>query len=119
MEGYAAASPSAYLSRRDGFPYETYENEPTLAHGLAGGFGRVPFAIGMMLIDEIVLVSEDEMKRGITALIDSDQVLLEASGVAGIAAILAGKVKGTRKCVAVLTGGNIDSETLREVLNIR
>ena len=34
-----AASPSAYLSKRDGYPYETYENEPTLAHGLAGGFG--------------------------------------------------------------------------------
>ena len=62
-----AASPSAYLSKRDGTPYETYENEPTLAHGLAGGFGRVPFMVGMMLIDEIVLVSEEEMKRGIAA----------------------------------------------------
>jgi threonine dehydratase len=48
-----AASPSAYLSKRDGYPYETYDNEPTLAHGLAGGFGRVPFMVGMLLIDEI------------------------------------------------------------------
>ncbi len=110
------ASPSAYLSRRDGFPYETYDNAPTLAQGLAGGFGRVPFAIGMMLIDEIVLVSEDEMKHGIAALIDSDQILLEASGVAGIAAILSGKVKNPGKCVAVLSGGNIDTDTLRAVL---
>ncbi len=110
------ASPSAYLSKRDGYPYETYENEPTLAHGLAGGFGKVPFMVGMLLIDEIVLVSEEEMKRGITALIDSDQVLLEASGVAGVAAVLAGKIERPGKCVCVLTGGNIDSETLREVL---
>ena len=113
-----AASPSAYLSKRDGYPYETYENEPTLAHGLAGGFGRVPFMVGMMLIDEIVLVSEDEMKRGIAALIDSDQVLLEASGAAGIAAVLAGRISGARKCVCVLTGGNIGSETLRDVLGV-
>ena len=111
-----AASPSAYLSKRDGYPYETYENEPTLAHGLAGGFGRVPFMVGMMLIDQIVLVSEDEMKRGIAALIDSDQTLLEASGVAGIAAVLAGKIANTRKCACVLTGGNIDSGTLKLVL---
>jgi threonine dehydratase len=111
------ASPSAYLSKRDGYPYETYENEPTLAHGLAGGFGRVPFMVGMMLIDEIVLVSEDEMKRGIAALIDSDQVLTEASGVAGIAAVLAGKIKAAQKCVCVLTGGNIDTATLRTILN--
>ncbi len=111
------ASPSAYLSKRDGYPYETYANEPTLAHGLAGGFGRVPFMVGMMLIDEIVLVSEEEMKRGIAALIDSDQILLEASGVAGIAALLAGKISEARKCVCVLTGGNIDSVTLRTILN--
>jgi threonine dehydratase len=112
------ASPSAYLSKRDGYPYETYENEPTLAHGLAGGFGRVPFLVGMMLIDEIVLVSEAEMKRGIVALIDSDQILLEASGAAGIAALLAEKITGSRKCVCVLTGGNIDSDTLRDVLGV-
>lgn len=114
-----AASPSAFLSKRDGYPYETYENEPTLAHGLAGGFGRVPFMVGMMLIDEIVLVGEDEMKRGIAAVIDSDQVLVEASGVAGLAAVLAGKIKDAHKCVCVLTGGNIDSETLRGVLAVR
>jgi threonine dehydratase len=112
-----AASPSAYLSKRDGYPYETYENEPTLAHGLAGGFGRVPFMVGMMLIDEIVLVSEDELMHGIAALIDSDQILLEASGVAGIAAMLAGKITNVRKCVCVLTGGNIDTPTLKTVLN--
>lgn len=112
-----AASPSAYLSKRDGYPYETYENEPTLAHGLAGGFGRVPFMVGMMLIDEVVLVSEEEMKRSIAALIDSDQILAEASGVAGIAAVLAGKITDARKCVCVLTGGNIDTPTLKTVLN--
>jgi threonine dehydratase len=112
------ASPSAFLSKRDGYPYETYENAPTLAHGLAGGFGRVPFMVGMMLIDEIVLVSEDELKHGIAALIDSDQVLVEASGVAGVAALLAGKVPNPGKCVCVLTGGNIDSETLRGVLGV-
>ncbi|HTP10367.1 MAG TPA: threonine/serine dehydratase [Anaerolineae bacterium] len=112
-----AASPSAYLSKRDGYPYETYAHEPTLAHGLAGGFGRMPFMVGMMLIDEIVLVGEEEMKRGMAALIDSDQVLTEASGAAGIAAVLAGKIADARKCVCVLTGGNIDTATLRTILS--
>jgi threonine dehydratase len=112
-----AASPSAFLSKRDGTPYETYANKPTLAHGLAGGFGRVPFMVGMMLIDEIVLVSEEEMMRGIAAVIDSDQLLIEASGIAGLAALLAGKIAGAQKCVCVLTGGNIDAPTLKAVLN--
>jgi threonine dehydratase len=114
----AAASPSAYLSKRDGQPYDPYDHAPTLAQGLAGGFGRVPFAVGMMLIDEIVLVSEDDLKRGMAALIDSDQMLAEASGIAGLAALLAGKVSNSGKTVVVITGGNIDTDTLRGVLGV-
>ena len=114
------ASPSAYLSKRDGYPYETYANAPTLAHGLAGGFGRVPFMVGMLLIDDIVLVSEDELKQAIAALIDTDQLLAEASGAAGVAALLAGKVVNAGACAGacavIITGGNIDAATLKQVL---
>jgi len=63
-----------------------------------------------------VLVSEEEMMRGIAAVIDSDQLLIEASGIAGLAALLAGKIIDVRKCVCVLTGGNIDTSTLKAVL---
>lgn len=111
-----AASPSAYLSKRDGYPYETYANEPTLAHGLAGGFGRVPFMVGMMLIDDIVLVSEDDLKHAMAALIDTDQLLAEASGAAGVAALLAGKVANAGDCAVIITGGNVDAATLKQVL---
>lgn len=113
----AAASPSALLSLRRGAAIDPYDHEPTLAHGLAGGFGRVPFAIARRLVDDIVLVTEDEMMQAIVALIDAEQVLAEASGVAGLAAVLAGKVSSTGKIVVVVSGGNIDSETLREILN--
>ncbi len=112
-----AASPSAYLSKRAGQPYDPFEHEPTLAQGLAGGFGRVPFMVGMLLIDEIVLVTEDELKHAIAAMIDADQILLEASGAAGVAAVLSGKVKAAKKCAVVLSGGNIDAGTLKEILN--
>jgi threonine dehydratase len=114
----AAASPSALLSFRKGEAIVRYEHEPTLAHGLAGGYGRIPFAVARELIDEIVLVTEEEMKKGIAALIDSDQVLAEASGIAAVAAVLYGKVRGLRgRVVAVVSGGNIDTGTLRTVLD--
>ena len=111
------ASPSALLSKRDGQAYDPYDHESTLAQGLAGGFGRVPFAVAMPLIDEIVLVSEDELVRAVAALIDSDQILVEASGAAAAAAVLAGKIRSRGKCVAVLSGGNIDARTLGMILN--
>jgi threonine dehydratase len=112
-----AASPSALLSKQQGQPIDPFEHEPTLAQGLAGGFGRVPFMVGMLLIDEIVLVTEDEMKHAIAAMIDAEQILLEASGAVGIAAVLSGKIKNAKKCVVVLSGGNIDSGTLKQVLD--
>jgi threonine dehydratase len=113
----AAASPSALLSFQQGHALETFDHEPTLAHGLAGGFGKIPFELGRGIIDEIVLADEDEMKRAIVALIDSDQILAEASGAASVAAILSGKIDARGRIVAVISGGNIESQTLATILN--
>ena len=111
-----AASPSALLSFQRGYAIDPYDHEPTLAHGLAGGFGRVPFEVARHVVAEIVLVSEDELKQAIVALIDSDQILAEASGVVGVAAALHRKTELRGRVVVVISGGNIDSGTLRSIL---
>jgi threonine dehydratase len=111
------ASPAAYLSLRDGRPYEEYDAAPTIADGLAGGFGRLPFEIASHLIDEIVLVSEEEIRVAIFTLLDLAQLVVEGSGAVGIAALLTGKVNlAGRKVVAVLTGANIDTSLLFEIM---
>ncbi len=113
-----AASPSARLSFQRGEALDPYDHEPTLAHGLAGGYGKIPFQVARGLIDEIALVSEAELKRAIIALIDSEQILAEASGIAGLAAVLNRKVADlTGKVVVVISGGNMDSETLKSILS--
>jgi threonine dehydratase len=96
----AAASPSALLSFQQGKALDPFDHEPTLAHGLAGGYGPIPFAIARALIDEIVLVSEVDMKRA----------------MAGVAAVLEGKSAFRGRVVIVVSGGNVDAATLREVL---
>jgi threonine dehydratase len=111
-----AASPSALLSFERGEALDPYDHAPSIAHGLAGGYGRIPFAVARGLIDEIVLVSEDGLRRGMAALIDTDQLLAEPSGIAAVAAVLEGKVRAAGRVVAVVSGGNVDSGTLREVL---
>ncbi|MEE8163589.1 MAG: threonine/serine dehydratase [Anaerolineae bacterium] len=111
------ASPAAYLSLRNGRPYEEYDAAPTVADGLAGGFGRLPFEIAGDLIDEIVLVSEEEMRAAVFTLLELAQWVVEGSGAVGIAALLAGKVNlAGRKVVAVLTGANIDASLLFEIM---
>jgi threonine dehydratase len=111
------ASPAAYLSLREGRPYEEYDAAPTIADGLAGGFGRLPFEIAGHLIDEIVLVSEEETRVAVLALLELAQLVVEGAGAVGIAALLAGRVNLTgTKVVAVLTGANIDASLLFEIM---
>lgn len=112
-----SASPSALLSLQRGYAVDPYEPQPTLADPLAGGFGATPFRLAKDLIDEVVLVTEEELKMGVTALIDSDQVLSEPAGAAGVAAVRSGKIGLTGRLVVVISGGNIDSATLKTVLN--
>lgn len=112
------ASPAAYLSLKEGHCYEKYEAGPTICEGLAGGFGIVPFQIARDLIDEVVIVSEEEIYGAIYTLLDLTQLVVEGSGAVGVAALLFDKVnlKG-RKVVAVISGGNIDADLLFKILD--
>lgn len=111
------ASPAAYLSLRDGRPYETYPAVPTICDGLAGGFGRVPFQLAADLIDEVVIVAEDAVRHAVRWLLVQKQLVVEGAGAIAIAPLLTSQlhVEG-QQVVAVLTGRNIDVEVLQEIL---
>jgi len=110
-------SPSAYLSLRDGRPYERYEAAPTIADGLAGGFGKLPFELIKGRVEGIVIVTEEEIRAAVLALLESAQLVVEGSGAVGVAALLFEKVvlKG-KKVAAILSGGNIDTDLLFQIM---
>jgi len=112
-----AASPALAESIRVGHALLTYPAGPTLADGLAGGIGEIAFD-HRDLVDEIVSVSEAEIEDAIVALVARDQVVAEASGAVGIAAVRAGKLKVTSSgpIVAIVTGANIDARVLARLL---
>jgi len=113
------ASPALSESIRQGRPLLEYPARPTLADGLAGGIGEIVFA-HRDLIDDIVLVSEAEIEDAIVALLADDQVVAEASGAVGVAALRSGKWRGDgRPVAAVVTGGNIDARVLGRLLAAR
>jgi len=111
------ASPSLRESLRQGRPLLTYPAGPTLADGLAGGIGEIVFA-HRHLIDEVVTVSEDETADAVAALVAEDQVVSEASGAVGVAALRSGRIapRGGRPVAVVITGGNIDARVLFPLL---
>ena len=70
------------------------------------------------LIDDVIEVSEAEIEDAIVALLGQDQVLAEASGAVGVAAVRSGRVRETdgRPVVVVVTGGNIDTAVLARLI---
>jgi len=111
------ASPAAFLSLRDGTPYDPYDHQPTIADGLAGGFGALPFRIARTLIDEVVLVDEPALRQAVFALLDQEQLVVEASGAIAIAPLLSGALNPAGlSVVCILSGGNLDSHLLRGIL---
>jgi threonine dehydratase len=89
----------------------TVVDEPTIADGLAGNVepGSCTFPLIQSTVDDIVTVSESEIKSAILATLKNEGMLLEGAGAVGIAVLMSGKLAAEGKTVAViLTGGNID-----------
>jgi threonine dehydratase len=115
-----SASPALAESLRLGRPLLTYPAGPTLADGLAGGIGEIAFD-HRDLVDDVLNVTEEEIEDAMVALLAADQVVAEASGAVGIAALRSGKVAGIDRgpAVAVITGGNVDARVLARLLAAR
>ena len=111
------ASPSAYLSLRDGRAYEAFPAGPTICDGLAGGFGRVPYELAGDLIDGVLVVPEADVRRSVAWLVSHEQLVVEGSGAIAIAPLLNGQLDAEgQRVIAVLTGRNIDATSLYEIL---
>ena len=84
---------------------------PTLADALGGGIGlenRYTFPIVRENVDEVLLVSEEEIAEAIRHAYWEEHLVVEGSGAVGLAAILSGKLKPTGKTVLIVSGNNID-----------
>jgi threonine dehydratase len=89
----------------------------TIADGLrAVEPGELTFEIVRRLVDEVVTVSEEEIRHAVRLLLERTKLLVEPSGAVGMAAILAGKLPAARRIAVVLSGGNIALATLAQLL---
>jgi threonine dehydratase len=90
----------------------------TMADGLAAPMaGELTFEVVRRYVDDIVLVSDEEIISAMRGLLASAKLLTEGGGAAATAAILTGKipVEGKR-VVSVISGGNVDLTLLKEIL---
>ena len=91
----------------------------SIADGLAAPMaGERNLAAIQRYVDDVVLVTDDEIAAAMSLLLTRCKLVAEGAGAAATAALLSGRIplKGTEHIVAVLSGGNVDVATLREVL---
>jgi threonine dehydratase len=116
----AQQAPSYYLSWRQGAVVET-EDCQTIADGLATR-RPVPASVQAIqgMVDEIVLVSEEELLQAVDALLMEEHVLAEPAGAAATAALLkfAGADGHGGVQIVVVTGANISRDTLRRAVQV-
>lgn len=110
------AAPSHYLSWKAGKAVTT-ETADTFADGIAT---RVPAELTLEIIlngvDEIVLVSDDEIREAIRLLWRTTHNLVEGAGAAATAATikLRERMKG-KNVVNIISGGNLDTATIHQI----
>lgn len=95
------------------------ERADTIADGLAlKRPGERPFQVIKEYVDDIVLVSEEEIKEAVVFLLERAKLLVEPSGAVTVAAILTGKISMVnQKTVTILSGGNLDLTKLTDFIH--
>ncbi|MGN0647612.1 MAG: threonine ammonia-lyase [Oscillospiraceae bacterium] len=113
-----AGAPSMYHSIRNG-KIERLDSVSTIADGIAVKQpGKNTYAIVKEYVDEIALVSDDEVSSAILALIEKQKMIAEGAGAAAVAAVMFDKFDlKNKRVVAVVSGGNIDVTSLSRVID--
>lgn len=114
----AAGAPSMYNSVKSG-KIECIPSVSTVADGIAVKKpGENTYSLVNEYVDDIALVSDDEVASAILALIEKQKMIAEGAGAAAVAAVMFNKfdLKGKR-VVAIVSGGNIDVTNLSRVID--
>ena len=93
------------------------------SHSIADGLlptapGQITFPIMQQHLEAVALVTEDELAEAVRFMLMRMKLLVEPSGAAPIAALMAGQIPNARgkKIGVVLSGGNVDPAKLAGML---
>jgi threonine dehydratase len=112
----AAGAPTLTAALEAGHPV-TLDRMATMADGIAVGCcSDLTLSLVDRYVDRLVTVDEEQISQAMLLLVERAKAVVEPSGAASLAAVLAGKVPGSGPVVAVLSGGNIDPLLLTKLI---
>jgi len=102
-----------------GHPIEV-EEVPSLADSLGGGIGlqnKLSFPLCRDHLDDVILVTEEEIRDAMQVLFYEDRIVAEGASVVGLAAVLSSKlVKVNGPIGTIITGRNLDMSTFHAIM---
>lgn len=108
----------AYLSKRSG-ERVTIDPPDTIADGIrTTAMGQLTWPVLRDSVDDVVLVSEDELREATRFLLMRMKLVAEPTGAIGVAAAMTGKLSRFGKRIGIIiSGGNVAPEMLASILN--
>lgn len=96
----------------------TVDVSPSLADGLTGNLDpdTITLDIVRAVVDDIVLVEEDEIRDALAGVVNNEHLIVEGAAATGPAVVIRQKVLLAGNVAVILTGANIDSDRLIDVV---
>ncbi|NBJ89793.1 threonine ammonia-lyase [Acutalibacter sp. 1XD8-36] len=113
----AAGAPSMFNSVHEG-SVGSLDSVSTIADGIAVKQpGEHTFGLVQKYVDDIALVTEDEIAAAILTLIEKQKMVAEGAGAVSVAAAMFNKFPiAGKRVVSIISGGNIDVTILSRVI---
>ncbi|MDD3652652.1 MAG: threonine ammonia-lyase [Desulfotomaculaceae bacterium] len=113
----AEGAPAMFLSYQKGCLHEI-KGTGTFADGIAVSKpGEITFTLLSNYVDDIVTVDDEETAGAILMLLERAKIVVEGAGAVGLAALIYNKISlKNSKVAVVLSGGNIDANTLSIII---
>lgn len=102
-----------------GHPVEVDEFA-SLADSLGGGINLNnfwTFRLCRDLVDDVILVSEDEIYRGMQSMFRQERLVVEGGSAVGVAALLAGKLTLDNETAMIVSGRNVDMDMFADIVS--
>jgi threonine dehydratase len=96
----------------------TVKNPPTIADGTrTPSLGKLTFPLVQEYVADMKTVSENAIVDAVKFLFYRMKLVVEPSGALGLAALLCGAVKSKGRIGVILSGGNMDGQTMKRILD--
>ena len=109
-------APAMYLSKKEN-KWVTHGVGKTIADGIAVGIpGKLTWKLINQYVDDMLLVNEEDICAAMLLMLERGKMVVEGAGAAPLAALLHHIVPGSDRAAAVISGGNIDVNTISQII---